>query len=249
MFNKLPMKNITKYIILSVVALLVSCKQEKETPKVSYDTNAKDKPVTKTDASSIKVADLPINFSGTNILIHPICDLSIYSRDKNVAYDSSSRGESQQSFAVSDNREFEITGYLQNIKFQEIGKDSIKALTDKQILIETATYLKNTADKTKKQFLVYTLADADTNKDGKIDSNDIKTLYISAINGSNFTKLSQDLQELIDWNCMESTSRLYFRTIEDINKNGAFDKEDKVHYHLLDLLSKEWKVQEYFPVN
>ena len=111
------MKNISKYIFLSVVVLLVSCKQEKETPKVSYDTNAKDKPVAKTDASSIKVADLPINFSGTNILIHPIGDLSIYSRDKNVAYDSfSSKGESQQSFAVSDNREFEITGYLQNIK-------------------------------------------------------------------------------------------------------------------------------------
>ena len=244
------MKNISKYIFLSVVVLLVSCKQEKETPKVSYDTNAKDKPVAKTDASSIKVADLPINFSGTNILIHPIGDLSIYSRDKNVAYDSfSSKGESQQSFAVSDNNEFQITGYLQNIKFQEIGKDSIKALTDKQILIETATYLKNIADKTKKQFLVYTLADADTNKDGKIDSNDIKTLYISDINGSNFTKLSQDFQELINWNCMESTSRLYFRTIEDINKNGAFDKDDKVHYNYLDLLSKEWKVQEYFPVN
>jgi hypothetical protein len=244
------MKNISKYIVLSVVALLMSCKQEKETPKVSYDTNVKAKPVTKPDASSIKVADLPINFSGTNILIHPIGDLSIYSRDKNVAYDSSSsRGESQQSFAVSDNNEFEITGYLQNIKFQEIGKDSIKALTDKQILIETATYLKNTADKTKKQFLVYTLVDADTNKDGKMDSNDIKTLYISTIQGENFTKLSQDFQELINWNCMESNSRLYFRTIEDINKNGAFDKEDKVHYHYLDLLSKEWKVQEYFPVN
>ncbi|MFZ4105083.1 hypothetical protein [Flavobacterium sp.] len=244
------MKNISKHIILAFVALLVSCNQEKATPKVSYDTNAMAKPVAKTDTSSIKVADLPINFTGTNILIHPIGDLSIYSRDKNVAYDSSSyKSESQQSFTVSDNNQYEITGYLQNIKFQEIGKDSIKSLTNKKILIETATYLKNTADKTKKQFLVYTLTDADTNKDGITNSNDIKSLYISAINGDNFTKLSQDFQELINWNCMESTSRLYFRTIEDINKNGAFDKEDKVHYHYLDLLSKEWKAQEYFPVN
>jgi hypothetical protein len=62
--------------------------------------------------------------------------LNIYSRNKNVAYDSSSSlGDSQQSFAVSNNNEFEITGYLQNIKFQEIGNDSIKALTNKQILI------------------------------------------------------------------------------------------------------------------
>ena len=242
------MKNLSKYIFLSLVVLLVSCKEEKETPKVTYGSTAKEKPAPKVSTSQIKVADLPINFAGTNVLIHPIGDLNLGERDNAVAYESS-RGASQTSFTVSNNNDYEITGYLQNIKFQEIGKDSIKSLTDKQILIETATYLKNTADKTKKQFLVYTLADADTNKDGKIDSNDIKTLYVSAINGSNFTKLSQDLQELIDWNCMESTSRLYFRTIEDINKNGAFDKEDKVHYHFLDLLSKEWKVQEYFPVN
>jgi hypothetical protein len=42
---------------------------------------------------------------------------------------------------------------------------------------------------------------------------------------------------------------MYFRTIEDINKNGAFDKDDKVHYQYLDLLSKELKVMEYKPVD
>jgi len=235
------MKTNFKFFVVCLASLLLSCKEDKETPKVSYDTNAKDKVAVKPDTSSIKVADLPINFSGTNVLIHPIGDL-------NIGYESYSRSNSQQSFAISDNNEFEITGYLQNLKFQEIGKDSIVSLTDKQILIQTATYLKNTADKTKKQFLVYTLADSDTNKDGKLNNDDIKSLYISSINGANFTKLSNDFQELLDWNCIESISRLYFRTIEDINKNGSFDKEDKVHYYYLDLLSKELKAQEYFPI-
>ena len=242
------MKNLSNYIFLFLVVLLVSCKQEKETPKVTYGSTAKEKAATKVDASQIKVADLPINFAGTNILIHPIGDLNIYGRDNSVAYESSSRGESQQSFTVSNNNEFEITGYLQNIKFQEIGKDTITALTDKQILIETATYLKTIADKSKKHFMIYTLSDADTNKDGKVDSNDIKSLYISSINGSNFTKLSQEFQELIDWKIIDYQNRMYFRTIEDINKNGAFDKDDKVHYQYLDLLSKELKVMEYNPV-
>ncbi|MFM7018193.1 hypothetical protein [Flavobacterium sp.] len=235
------MKTNFKFFVVCLASLLLSCKENKETPKVSYDTNAKDKVAVKADTSSIKVADLPINFSGTNFLIHPIGDL-------NIGYESYSRSNSQQSFAISDNNEFEITGYLQNLKFQEIGKDSIVSLTEKQILIQTATYLKNTADKTKKQFLVYTLADSDTNKDGKLNNDDIKSLYISSINGANFTKLSNDFQELLDWNCIESISRLYFRTIEDINKNGSFDKEDKVHYYYLDLLSKELKAQEYFPI-
>lgn len=241
------MKNLSKYIFLSLVVLLVSCKEEKETPKVTYGSTAKEKPAPKVSTSQIKVADLPINFVGTNILIHPIGDLNLGERDNAVAYESS-RGVSQPSFTVSNNNDYEITGYLQNIKFQEIGKDTITALTDKPILIETATYLKTIADKTKKYFMVYTLADSDTNKDGKIDSNDIKSLYMSNLNGSNFSKLSQEFQELIDWNIIETQNRLYFRTIEDINKNGDFDKEDKVHYSYLDLLSKELKIEEYFPL-
>jgi hypothetical protein len=241
------MKNLSKYIFFSLVVLLVSCKEEKETPKVTYDATAKEKPAPKANTSQIKVADLPINFLGTNVLIHPIGDLNLGERENGVAYESS-RGASQPSFTISNNNDYEITGYLQNIKFQEIGKDTITALTDKPILIETATYLKTIADKTKKHFMVYTLADSDTNKDGKIDSNDIKSLYMSNLNGSNFSKLSQEFQELIDWNIIEIHNRLYFRTIEDINKNGDFDKEDKVHYSYLDLLSKELKIEEYFPL-
>jgi len=230
-----------------LVVLLVACKQEKETPKVTYGTTTKEKPEPKVDPSQIKVADLPIHFAGTTILIHPVGDLNIGARDNAVAYESS-RGESQQSFTVSNNNDYEITGYLQNIKFQEIGKDTITSLTDKPILIETATYLKTIADKTKKHFMVYSLADSDTNNDGKVDSSDIKSLYISDLNGANFVKLSQDLQELIDWKIIEAQNRLYFRTIEDINKNGAFDKDDKVHYQYLDLLAKDLKVMEYKPV-
>jgi hypothetical protein len=41
--------------------------------------------------------------------------------------------------------------------------------------------------------MVYTLTDSDTNKDGKIDTSDIKTLYLSDISGENFTKVSADL--------------------------------------------------------
>lgn len=241
------MKNFSNYIFLSLVVLLVACKQEKETPKVTYGTTPKEKPEPKADPSQIKVADLPIHFAGTTILIHPVGDLNIGSRDNAATYESS-RGESQQSFTISNNNDYEITGYLQNIKFQEIGKDTITTLTDKPILIETATYLKTIADKTKKHFMVYSLADSDTNKDGKVDSSDIKSLYMSDISGANFVKLSQELHELIDWKIIEAQNRLYFRTIEDINKNGAFDKDDKVHYQYLDLLSKEGKVVEYKPI-
>jgi hypothetical protein len=179
---------------------------------------------------------------GTNFLIHPIGVISSDGREFKYSSDS------EESFTVSNYGEYQITGYLKNLKFQEIGKDTIYTLTDKQILIETATYLKTFADKSKQQFIVYSLSDMDTNKDGKLDSSDIKSLYISTLSGQKFTKLSADFQELIDWKIIESKNLLYFRTIEDTNKNGEFDAKDSVQYQFVNLLDKEWKVISYKPI-
>jgi PBP1b-binding outer membrane lipoprotein LpoB len=241
--NFIKMKNYLSYIAVILVLLFASCKKEEaDKPKVTYEDAPKLKPVTPVDTTQIEIADLPINMEGTNILIHPIGVIS--GNGKGIK----SSSDSEQSFTVSNYGEYQITGYLKNLKFQEIGKDSIYALTDKQVLIETATYLKTFADKSKQQFLIYSLADMDTNKDGKLDSNDIKSLYVSTISGQKFTKLSPEFQELIDWKIIESKNILYFRTIEDTNKNGEFDAEDNLQYHSVNLLDKDWKVTSYKPV-
>jgi hypothetical protein len=184
---------------------------------------------------------------GTKYLIHPVGDIRIYD-DSNKSY-GSSRTNSSVSYAISNYNRFEITGYFENLKFQHIDSTAMRPLTTNKIQIQTATYLNTIAAKYKAQVLIYTLVDADTNKDGKVDSNDIRSLYISDISGKGFKKLSDDVQELLDWNLVEVKGRVYFRTIEDINKNGAFDKNDKVHYHFVDLLSPDWIVTSYEPVN
>ena len=61
-------------------------------------------------------------------------------------------------------------------------------------------------------------------------------------------KISADYQELIDWNLIESKGRLYFRTVEDTNKNGQFDKNDVVHYNYVNLAASVWKVSNYEPI-
>jgi hypothetical protein len=236
----------SKYIsVLLLLTFFASCKQEKETPKVRYENASKEKVEPKIDTTQILVADLPIHFEGSNFLIHPIGNLNTIERVR--AYDSSSGDDRDQSFTISNTNDFQITGFLTNLKFQATNSDSLKVLSDKPILIETATYLKTVADKNNGQFMVYTLSDSDTNMDGKLDVKDIKSLYVSEGSGNRFTKVSPDLNELIDWNCIESSAKLYFRTIEDSNKNGKFDKNDVVHYHFINLLSKDWKAQEYKP--
>lgn len=239
------MKNFLKYSLLIPIAFLASCKEKTETPKVIYEDTKTVKTPVKADSSQIKIADLPIHMEGTKYLIHAIGDVRIYEGTSRTYGTSKTNSVS---YAISNYNRFELTGYFENLKFQHIDSTALRPLTDKKVQIQTATFLNTIADKSKKQILVYTLVDMDTNKDGKLDANDIKSLYISEFNGSKFTKISQDFQELIDWNIVEAQNRLYYRTIEDINKNGAFDKNDLVHYYFVELLSPDWKTQKYNPI-
>lgn len=232
------MKNFFLYLSLAIVCTFSSCKNEEvQKPKVIYENTSKSKTEVATDSSQIKIADLPINMEGTNYLIYPVGNLN-YNKNKSK---TSINYEEDISYSVSNYGEFEITGFLDNLKFQEIGKDTIYSLTEKPILIQSATYLKDHAATTKQQFLVYVIQDMDTNKDGKLDNNDIKSLYLSTIDGKNFKKLTADFQELIDWKYIAPKKSIYFRSIEDSNKNGKFDSKDQLYYYFVPLYSKEQK--------
>ena len=159
------MKKIFYIYSAIVVILLSSCREEVQKPKVIYDAS-KSGVVTKVDSTQIEIADLPIQIEGTDYLIHPVGDLRVFEKGSKARYGSSSVND--VSFTISNLGEYEITGYLQNLKFQKIDSDSISSLTDKPVLILTATYLKAVADRTQNQVMVYTLTDSDTNKDGKI---------------------------------------------------------------------------------
>ena len=103
-------------IILSFALLLslISCKQEKETPKVSYEENKTGQSTTPKDSSEFKVADLPILMEGSNYLIHPIGDVRVYDVEGRT-YGSSKAN--QISYAISNYNRFEITGFLDNLNF------------------------------------------------------------------------------------------------------------------------------------
>ncbi|MBC8884532.1 hypothetical protein H9X57_17635 [Flavobacterium piscinae] len=240
------MRFIFKYSFLAVLVLFSCKEQEEEKPKVIYEESAA-KVEAKVDTTQIKIADLPVHMEGTSYLLHPVGEVRVYDTKSKMSYGTSST--SRLSYAVSNYNRFEITGFLQNIYIQHIDSVNSKPLTDKTLVIQTATYLNTLAQKSKKEVLVYSISDMDTNKDGKLDSNDIRSLYISDISGEKFTKITPDYQELIDWNLMEVQNRLYVRTIQDSNKNGDFDKDDAVFYYFIDLMDEEWKLNEYKPFN
>ncbi len=235
----------TKCTIISVIAilLLVSCSNE-EKPKVIY-TNDKTKELKK-DSTLIEIADMPIHIDSTKYLIHPIGEYQLYGSRNKGYFGSSNLGSGN--FSISNYNKYEITGNLHNLKFQTLDSENLTQLTNKNIRIQTVTFLRNLFDNTGKQILIYRILDKDTNRDNKLDDNDIKTLYSSNINGSNFTKLTSDFQELIDWKVIDIKNRLYFRSVEDTNKNGEFDKEDKIHYQYVDFSEDKLKVNKYQPI-
>lgn len=230
-------------LFFALALLAVSCQEQKEeTPKVTYKpkTTAPD-PVH--DSAQIEIADLPVHIPGTDYLLHPIGQYRVYDGSRKSGY-TYERG----SFNVSNYGEYEITGYLSNIKTQRIDADTMAVMFEKPVLIQTATFLKGYADQTKEQLMAFFVSDMDTNQDGKLDANDIKTLYLGTVSGERISKISPDYQEVIDWNYVDGNKRLYFRTIDDTNKSGDFDKNDVIHYHYLDLSKKDWVPTEYKPV-
>lgn len=237
------------FCLLGMILMAMACKQE-EKPKVIYKEEKNNNAVQvetskeKERTDDIRIADLPVVMGRSEYLIHPIGEVRVYSS-------SSKYGTSkvnQFSYTVSNYAPFEMTGYLENLMFQHKDSITITPLTDQKVQIQSVVYLNTIAEKTKKHILIYTLFDSDTNRDGKTDSNDIKTLYISKSSGKNFKKLSENLQELLDWTVIDVQNRLYFRTVEDINKNGAFDKDDNINYFYVDLLDANWEVKSYDPL-
>ena len=241
------MKNFIKFIAIVSIVTIIGCKEEAEKPKVSYNKTTKKTVEQQQDTTKITAAGLPIQFDLTNYLIYPIGNINSYNDGSGKVYESRWE-ESATSYNVANTMDNEITGYMQNLKFQKIDSDSLVSLTKKSMLIQSVNYLPTIAFRTRQQTLLYLLADTDTNEDGKLDTNDIKSLYLSDISGENFTKISSDLQEVLDWKIIDSRNRLYYRTIEDTNKNGKFDKNDKLHYFYLNILEKEWKAAEFMPI-
>ena len=236
------------YITSIGVALLilVSCKKEAETPKVIYESEKNTAKVNyqKIDSTEIKIADLPVKFKGTDYLLHPVGNVRVYNTGSSKY--GSSKINNQVSYTISNYSTPEITGFITNVMFQHKDSLELKPLTENRMEILSINYLDELALKTNKHLLIYALVDVDTNKDNRYDDNDIKTLYISNIDGSKFQKLTPDLHELLDWQVIDD--RLYFRSIEDINKNGEFDSKDAIHYSFLNLLSEDWEVKTYDPL-
>ncbi|WP_204346421.1 hypothetical protein [Psychroserpens algicola] len=234
------MKNII--LICSLILAFTACKTD-DKRKVVDTVDAI--PELKKEEHSVDIADLPIYIDSTNYVIHPIGTYSIEnSRSSKYGGDSFY----SQNYSVAKYNGYRIAGDLSNVKFQNIHSDVLKPLTNNIIKIHQMSFLFESFKTLKKGYYVYDVIDKDTNANGKLDKQDLKSIYISYNDGSHFKRLSPEHQDLIEWKPLPINSRLYFKTIEDTDNNGEFDKKDKMHYFYYDLKATDAKVTEYFPI-
>jgi len=233
------------YLILAIIILCTACFQEKKPKIVHEDRSNIDTTNLSLDKTKIKMADLPIYIDSTSYLLHPIGEFNVKDERGETLFKSSSFRYSGTDFSISRSDRYGIYGDLSNIMFQHISSPKITVLTKKKINIQSVTFLSEVYEKTKQEFLLYVVNDTDTNQDKKLNRDDIKTLYLSEIDGSNFKKLTASNRELIDWKIVAVANKIYFRTIEDTNKDGEFNQNDKIFYQYVNLSSPTVEIVEY----
>jgi hypothetical protein len=237
---------IRQLIFSGTIFLFFACGQEK--PKIDYDktvdtTSTIDDRIK--DTTKLLVSELPVKFDSTDILLFGIGLVDLQERGgySKIASGSYSDADIASSYFKRDN----LIGNFINIIFQDRNGNE-KKLTDSKIKIRSVNFLREIFKKTKTGYLLYSISDRDSNGDKELNHSDLEALYISRIDGTGFKKITKELHEFYDWNLIKSDSRIYFRTLEDKNKDGQLNNKDKFHYYYIEFSGDKYSLTEYNPV-
>ena len=242
LYLKMYIKNkfYEKIFLFVVLVLLTSCAENNKS-RININSKTTIEKSSK-NSISIEISDLPIQIDSTNYLLHPVGNFQFNNGGEIIHKSSKYRSDN---FSVSNSVNDKIIGDLSNLKFQHLDSLNIKFLTKKTIKIRSITFLRELFNNTKKKILLYKVVDTDSNKNNKLDINDVNSLYLSKIDGTHFEKITDD-KKLIDWKFIQSKNRLYFRTVENILNKTNFDKK-MISYKYIDLSLNKIKIVEYTP--
>lgn len=187
------------------------------------------------DTTKVLNVYLPALIDSTNqILVHEI-------------YVSNGK-DMDASFSLKRGKSYESPN-LVNLIFEDIINNKTYLLTNNQLKITSYDVINQLKGRIGKKYILYRVIDKDYNKDGILDGRDIGSLYISNIDGTAFTKITKDNEDLKNSEWMFPLNRYYFRTMEDSNKDGYIDFKDKVHYYYIQFDEQGYQTAEYSPLN
>jgi len=225
------MKKIYFLFLLSV--LLISCSEKNKPVVLEGQANNLTMDSLFEDTTKVLNIGLPDLIDSVNqILVHKI----------NVI----SSKEMEASFSLRKSKNYDGPN-LVNLIFEDVKNNKSYLLTNNQLRISSYNVVR-LGRKIGKDYILYRVIDLDYNKDGALDNRDLESLYISDIDGTSFTKITKDIENLQNGEWIFPLNRYYFRTIQDSNKDGYFDFNDKVHYYYIQFDEQGYQVVEYNPL-
>jgi hypothetical protein len=231
-------------IIGTIFIFIMSCQQRS---KINYENKIDTIAVEEIqkDTTKILVAQLPVKFDSTESLIFAVSAISISGRNgiSKSTYDYYGSTDSDASYFRNDH----LTGDFVNVIFRDNNGNDRK-LTHHKMKISDIVFLRPIFESTRKGFILYIVNDRDTNGDNVYNYQDLEALYISKADGSEFKKLSKELNEFYDYTIIKGEAKLYFRTLEDRNKDGVLNNKDKFHHFQLEFTSDNYTISEYNPI-
>jgi hypothetical protein len=228
---------IVSICLILIGVFLISCEENKKTTVLTDEANinVEDFKIEK-DSTAIKVLKLPIYIDSTQFLYHPIAIERIYDQE-----DFSISKSRYKSYDTSANyNHYTFSGAYAGFIVEDMETGNKISVVKEEINISSVRIFNKLEHNPRVEFVIYEGYNLDTNKDEKLNYNDLKALFISDLNGANFTKLTLDFEELNGQKFIVENDQLYFQTQRDINNNGIFDAEDGYRNYVVDL-QKELK--------
>lgn len=228
-----------KTILLLSIILFLACSERENEKKIVYEetTEQTENPLTEdtleNNPESKLIAGLPFKLDSAKTKIFPIGEIRLEDKKRGLTKVSSYSGSSFNFFAIGSYSNREYYGHLDNLIFENIETGERHLLTNEKIKIKTFGQL-HKEERIPIKRLVFEIITKDSNKDSRLNENDLTNLYVSGIDGENLTLISKLNEDLIDWTLLNE-NLLYFRTIEDSNKNGELEESDTLHIYETDL--------------
>lgn len=231
--------NMEKLFLFFTISILISACSKNE-PRIVYDQNdkvdnSKDLGDSGTEGSKKLFADIPFSFDSLKYLYFPIGETN-ESFKMNVRSFASSYSKTAKSYSLGYVSDRDVSCNLNNLLIRPKNIATFKLLTKSDLRIKSLNYLYRIDTIFGIDRFIYRIIDSDSNKDTYLNDDDLVGLYTSKTNGDDLKRVSPKNQQLIDWETIDLQGLLYFRTMEDIDRNGAFDDKDRINLYEYNLI-------------
>ncbi len=226
-----------KKLLFSLAALILICSCKRNEPRIVYDKGEQVKDLNESENKKYKklITDLPFSFDSLKYLYFPIGETNESFRI-NARSIASSYSKTSKSYSLGYVNGRYVNCNLNNLMIRPKNSSTFKLLTKSDLKIKSMNYLYRIDTLHGIDRFIFRVIDFDSNKDTHINDDDLVGLYSSRTNGADFKRISPKKQQLIDWKTVDLQGLLYFRTMEDIDRNGEFDDKDRINLYEYNLI-------------